>query len=196
VTAGLRVSELLGLHLHDLTFQPKAPQARILVRGKGRKERVLPLDKETTKTLRKWLSVRGHCDVPELFVNAKDEQMTRWGFAYILKKYVKKASDQCPSLKDKRVSPHVLRHTCAMVIMEATHDIRKVSLWLGHSSTQTTEVYVRADPSQKQDAIEAITPPQARKGRFKIPDKLLGILNACKLGGANVKKKPFTPHDG
>lgn len=183
LAAGLRVSELLGLGLKDLKLQP---EPSILVHGKGRKERTLPLWKETACCLRKWLVVRGDLDVPELFVNARGEPMTRWGFAYILKKYVKQASESCPSLKEKKVSPHVLRHTCAMVALAATNDIRKVALWLGHSSTVTTEIYVRADPTDKLEAIEAITPPKLRKGRFQATDKLLKYLKSQTLCRVNL----------
>jgi len=115
--------------------------------------------------------------------------MTRWGFAYILKKYAAKASEQCPSLKEKQVSPHVLRHSCAMIVLDSTKDIRKVALWLGHSSTQTTEMYVRADPSEKLEAINAITPPNVRKGRFRPQDRLLEIIKAHTLCGGNSRRK-------
>lgn len=178
LATGLRVSELLGLRVEELTLQP---EPSILVRGKGRRERILPLWKETAKALRSWLSIRGNVQVPELFVNARGEPMSRWGFAHTLRKYVRVASQRCPSLKHKRVSPHVLRHTCAMIALQATQDIRKVSLWLGHSNTQTTEVYVRADPSEKLEAINAVTPPKIRKGRFRPPDKLLASLRAGSL---------------
>ncbi len=133
---GLRVSELVGLRLEDLLLQP---QASILVHGKGRKERCLPLWKETASALRAWLSVRGAIRTPELFPNARNLSMTRAGFEYILRKHVRAAAKRCPSLSAKRVSPHVLRHTCALTILQATKDLRKVSLWLGHSSMQTTE---------------------------------------------------------
>lgn len=182
LTTGLRVSELLNLGLSNVTFQPSAT---IRIQGKGRKERILPLGNTSLKTLRQWLAVRGNPPAPELFVNAQGEPMSRWGFAYILKKHVQQAAVLCPSLKHKSISPHVLRHTCAMVVLDATHDIRKVSLWLGHSSTQTTEIYVRADPSEKQDTIEAITPLNLRKGRFKPQDKLLATIMAHTLCSAN-----------
>ena len=78
-----------------------------------------------------------------------------------------------PALKNKRVTPHVLRHTCAMQIFQATHDIRKVALWLGHASIQTTEIYLRADPTEKLESIETMLPPELRRGRFRAPDKLL-----------------------
>lgn len=104
------------------------------------------------------MGVRGDMATPELFVNARGQPLTRAGFAFVLKQHVQTAAQQCPSLKDKRVSPHVLRHTCAMVLFRATGDLRKVSLWLGHSQMQTTEVYLRADPMEKIEAIEGMTP--------------------------------------
>ena len=132
---GLRVSELVGLQIQDLILQP---QASVLIHGKGRRERCLPLWKETASTLRAWLSVRGEGRVPELFLNAHNDSLTRAGFEYILRKHVHTAAQHCPSLAAKRVSPHVLRHTCALTILQATKDLRKVSYWLGHSSMQTT----------------------------------------------------------
>jgi site-specific recombinase XerD len=171
--AGLRVSELTGLRLEDLSLYP---HASILVRGKGRRERCLPLWKQTTAALRAWLAVRGTVAVPELFVNARREPMTRAGFEYILEKHVHTATQRCPSLATKRISPHVLRHSCALTVLEATKDLRKVSLWLGHASMQTTEMYTRADPSIKLEALDAITPPKLRSGRFRASDKLIASL--------------------
>ena len=174
-TAGLRVSELVGLRLENVSLQLPAS---IFVRGKGRRERNLPLCRETAQALRAWLAIRGQALVPELFLNARDKQMTRSGFEYILRKHINAAVKHCPSLGKKRVSPHSLRHTCAIVTLKATRDIRKVALWLGHSSIQSTEIYTRADPSEKLEAIEALTPPPLRRGRFRPPDKLLQLLKS------------------
>lgn len=172
---GLRVSELVGLRLDDVSLQP---YASVLVRGKGRKERCLPLWKETTAALRAWLAVRGDMLVPELFVSARGEPLTRSGFEYILHKHAETASAQCPSLTTKRVSPHVLRHTCALTILQATKDLRKVSLWLGHANMQTTEMYTRADPSVKLEALESVIAPKLRSGRVKATDQLIASLKA------------------
>ena len=171
--AGLRVSELTGLRLEDLSLYP---HANILVHGKGRKERCLPLWKQTTVALRAWLAVRGVVPAPELFVNARREPMTRAGFEYILEKHVRTASQCCPSLATKRISPHVLRHSCALTVLQATRDLRKVALWLGHASMQTTEMYTRADPSIKLEALDAVTAPKLRSGRFRATDKLIALL--------------------
>lgn len=104
--------------------------------------------------------------------------MTRAGFEYILRKHVRAAAKRCPSLSAKRISPHVLRHTCALTILQATKDLRKVSLWLGHSSMKTTEIYTRADPSVKLEALELVIAPKLRTGRFKATDQLIAMLKA------------------
>lgn len=171
--AGLRVSELVGLQCSDVK---PGPQASLHVRGKGRRERVLPLWKETTKALSAWIAVRGECKAAELFVNAHGQAMTRSGFEYILRKHVKQATSACPSIADKRVSPHVLRHSCAMHTLHATRDVRQVALWLGHASVQSTEMYLRADPSEKLAALAAGAAPSLRPGSFKAPDRLIAML--------------------
>jgi site-specific recombinase XerD len=178
--AGLRVSELVGLRLDDLILQP---QPAIHVRGKGRRERVLPLWRSTTQALRAWIVLRGPATCSEIFLNARCGPLTRDGFEHILAKHVKCAAVATASLQSKRVSPHVLRHSCAMHILEATHDIRKVALWLGHASVQTTEIYVRADPTAKLETIDAVLPPALRRGRFRAPDRLLESLRPSRKGG-------------
>lgn len=171
---GLRVSELTGLRITDLNLQA---DASVLVHGKGRRERCLPLWKETASALRAWLEVRGAALAPELFLNARGMPMTRSGFEYILRKHARTAEKHCPSLKKKRISPHVLRHTCALTVLQATHDLRKVSLWLGHANMQTTEMYTRADSTVKLEALEAAVAPKMRSGRFKATDELIESLN-------------------
>jgi integrase/recombinase XerD len=111
---GLRVSELIGLRIDDLTLQP---HASVLVRGKGRRERCLPLWKTTTTALRAWLAVRGTARVPELFVNARGASFTRSGIEYILRKHVQTATQRSPSLAMKRVYPHLLRHYVPFLTM-------------------------------------------------------------------------------
>ena len=175
VCAGLRVSELTGLRIENVDL----PAMSIRVLGKGRRERTLPLWKTTATALRAWLAVRGTVAVPEVLISARGEPLSRWGFAYLLKQHVETAAQQCPGLLKKRVSPHVLRHTCAMIVLQATQDIRKVSLWLGHANLTTTEVYTRGDPTEKLEAIEAIVPPHLRKGFFRPPDKLIALLKGA-----------------
>lgn len=174
ITGGLRVSELVGLRVDELTFRDRYLDLRI--RGKGRKERVLTLWKVVGDGVRAWLAVRGDTAAPELFVNARGQALTRAGAEYILRKHVTTAQKTCPSLAAKRVSPHVLRHTSAMNTLRATRDIRKVSLWLGHATTQSTEVYLSQDPVERLETLEAVVPPSLRPGTFSPPDRLLEML--------------------
>ena len=177
---GLRVSELVGLRVDDVTFDQQ-PFVRVI--GKGRRERMLPLWKRTGANIRAWLAIRGEAAVPELFLNARGGAMTRTGFEYVLKRHVSAAKLSCPSLSPKRISPHTLRHGCAMLLLKKTHDVRKVALWLGHNSVQTTEQYLRADPTEKLEAVSALTPPSLRRGRFSAPDQLIAMLT----GGTRAK---------
>lgn len=112
-------------------------------------------------------------------MRARGEPLTRSGFEYILRKQVVTAEKDCPSLKGKHVLPHVLRHTCALTILQSTKDLRKVSLWLGHASFQTTEIYTREDPTVKLETLESLIPPTLRTGKFKATDKPIAMLKAC-----------------
>ena len=173
--AGMRVSELVGLRLDQIDRS----LSTVHIIGKGRRERVLPLWKETATAVKAWLKVRPASNAPELFLNARGQAMTRSGFEYVLAKHVATASRAAPSIAGKSVSPHVLRHTCAMHTLQATRDVRKVSLWLGHASLQSTEVYLRADPTEKLEALAAMAPPMLKPGRFRAPDKLMAMLSTA-----------------
>lgn len=172
-SAGLRVSKLIGLPITAICF---LPTPTVNINGKGRRHRSLPLWKQTTEDIRAWLAVRGDVPVPELFVSVQGRAMTRMGFVYLLRKSVQLAVKTCPSLADKQVAPHTLRHSCAMMIYQATGDLRKVALWLGHANMQTAEIYLRADPTEKLDAFESVLPPSLRRGQFSIPDRLIASL--------------------
>jgi site-specific recombinase XerD len=174
---GLRVSELVSLRLDHLDIRTP-PSIRVM--GKGRRERVLPLWKETTAAVKAWLKVRELDSAAAVFLNAGGREMTRAGFEYILDKHTRTAGNNQPSIATKRVTPHVLRHTCAMHILQATADIRKVSLWLGHASIQSTEIYLRADPTEKLDALAMGIPPTLKRGRFQVPDKLMAMFKDAK----------------
>lgn len=177
-TGGLRVSELVGLRLDDVRFDGRYVEIR--VRGKGRKERALLLWKEVGDALRAWLAIRGPAAVPELFLNARGRDMTRAGFAYVVRKHTATARAQCPGLRDQRISPHTLRHPCALSILQATGDIRKVSLWLGHAQQSTTEIYLQADATEKIAVLESSVPVRLRPGRFRPADRLLASLRPSK----------------
>lgn len=172
--AGLRVSELTGLMLTD--YDRRDP-ASIRVNGKGRRERILPLWKETRRAMDAWIVQRNAKGDPALFHNRSDRALTRAGFEYILAKHATRAAKAEPSIISKRVTPHVLRHSCAMHTLQATGDVRKVSLWLGHASIQSTEIYLRADPTEKLEMLAGADLPALRPGRFRAPDKLLALLS-------------------
>ena len=155
---------------------PEGSFSSVRVLGKGRRERVLPLWKETQATIRAWLAIRPGNAGPELFLNRDGREMTRDGFAYgsgnMWDRRTLSALD-CA----KHVTPHVLRHSCAMHTLQATGDVRKVALWLGHASIQTTEMYLRADPTEKLTLLDTHHVPLIKPGQFREPsDKLLQIL--------------------
>ena len=172
--AGLRVSELTELTLDSLSG-PQLETIRIL--GKGRRDRKLPLWKESKTALNEWLDVRPCVNNRYLFLNARGRPMSTDGFTYILKKHAAAAAQAVPSIRDKNVTPHVLRHSTAMAILHATGDIRKVSLWLGHAHMKTTEVYLRASPAEKLRILESNAPPSIRSGAFPgVKDSLMSVL--------------------
>jgi integrase/recombinase XerD len=173
--AGLRVAELLSLRLDDF---PDRSLATVRILGKGRRERVLPLWRETRTMLRAWLAIRPSAQVPELFLNRTGGRMSRDGFAHRLAQHVAVAAQKEPSLAHKRVTPHVLRHSCAMHSLAATGDIRKVALWLGHASVQSTEAYLRVDPAEKLAMLKIHAPPVIQQGKFRPrSDALLALLS-------------------
>lgn len=175
LSAGLRVSELVALPMSALTLHGE-PSVHVM--GKGRRERALPLWKEVARDLRAWRDIRGSDHgAAECFLNARGGPMTRSGFEYVLHKHVAHAAKSCSSLADKKVSPHVLRHSCAMTVLQATGDIRKVSLWLGHAGLTTTQIYLRADPTEKLSIVDTLVPPNLRQGRFQACDALIALLH-------------------
>lgn len=171
---GLRVSELTGLQLGDIEL-PAADSIHVI--GKGRRERVLPLWKETQVVLKDWLQIRPTSKDATVFLNGRGEAITRHGFASRLAVHIRTAQRSAPSLAGKRVTPHVLRHTCAIHTLQATGDVRRVALWLGHSSVVSTEIYLRIDPAEKLDILDAGAPPLIKKGTFTgVSDRLLAML--------------------
>lgn len=173
--AGLRVSELTALTLDSLS-PPQLESVRVV--GKGRRERELPLWRETRTILREWLDVRPQVNNQYLFLNSRGWAMSPDGFAYRLNLHVASAKRHVPSLDAKRVTPHVIRHSSAMMILRATGDVRKVALWLGHASIKSTEAYLRASPAEKLEILKASTPPSIRPGAFpRAQDRLMRLLN-------------------
>ena len=116
--------------------------------------------------------------------------MTRAGFEYVLDKHVRSAAARCPALGGRSVTPHQLPHSCAVLMLQATRDIRKVALWLGHADVRTTEAYLRVDPTEKLEAVEAALPPALRRGRFKAPDALIAALLRPDASGHAIRPWP------
>jgi integrase/recombinase XerD len=155
VQAGLRVSELVGLDCQHIVL---GNGAHLRCKGKGRKERCIPLRKETVKALRSWLRERNGRPSDPLFPNTRASRLSRDGVKYLLRKHVSTAVQACPSLKNKQVSPHVLRHTAAMDLLQHGVDRSAIALWLGHETLETVDVYVHADIQMKEQALAKTAP--------------------------------------
>ncbi|ETR69032.1 MAG: integrase/recombinase [Candidatus Magnetoglobus multicellularis str. Araruama] len=173
IQTGLRVSELIGLNCQDVIL---GKGAHVKCIGKGRKERCIPLRKDTKIALCSWLEERNGDANDPLFPNARGKALSRDGVEYLLSKHVAIAVKSCPSLKNKRVSPHVLRHTAAMELLQNGVDTSVIALWLGHESTETTQIYIHANLQIKEQALEKTSPIDISPGRFKPNDQLLDFL--------------------
>ncbi|MGH9122826.1 MAG: tyrosine-type recombinase/integrase [Acidimicrobiales bacterium] len=175
VQTGLRASELTGLRNSDVEL---GTGAHVRCRGKGRKERSTPLDKETVKTLRDWMAERAGEPGDCLFPTRRDSALTRSAVGCLFAKYTATARQHCPSLRTKRPTPHTLRHTGAMELLRSGVDISLIALWLGHEQVETTQrIYIHADMSIKERALAKTRPAQARPGRYRPGDQLLAFLD-------------------
>lgn len=170
---GLRLSELTSLDRSAITF---GPGAHVRCRGKGRKDRSTPLTTGTTTVLRSWLKEPGPAS-EVLFPNARGGRLSADSVQYLVRKYAQVAAGRCPTLRGKRVSPHVLRHSAAMELLAAGVDSSVIALWLGHESVNTTQIYLHAHLALKEAALARITPPNVRPGRFRPDDRLLAFLS-------------------
>jgi integrase/recombinase XerD len=173
VQTGLRVSELVGLRFQDITL---GTGAHIRCCGKGRKERCIPLRKDSIAALRAWSRECGGQSADALFPSSRGQRLSRDGVEYLLAKHVATARQSCPSLKKKRVSPHVLRHSTAMNLLQHGVDCSVIALWLGHESIETTQVYLHADLELKERALAQTEPFHGRQGRYRPSDQLLAFL--------------------
>jgi site-specific recombinase XerD len=174
VQTGLRLSEMTSLKREDLIL---GTGAHVRVIGKGRKERCTPIAKSTRAVLKTWLREPQRGDGDVLFPSAKGERLSVHGVQYLLNKHRKTASKVCPSLVDKRVTVHRLRHTMAMDLLQAGVDRAVIALWLGHESVETTQIYLEATLTMKEQALARTTPPLGKPGRYQPGDRLLGFLN-------------------
>jgi site-specific recombinase XerD len=172
---GLRLSELTGLRRPDLSL---GPGAHVRCQGKGRKERCTPLTTQGVQALKAWLRepVRGGADV--LFPSARGARLSADGVQYLVAKHVRAARAQCPSLCAKRVSPHVLRHTAAMELLQAGVDCAVIALWLGHESVDTTQIYLDATLAMKEAALRKTPALPGKLGRYRPDDHLLRFLKS------------------
>ncbi|MCK7498990.1 MAG: site-specific integrase [Comamonadaceae bacterium] len=174
VQTGLRLSELTGLQRDDLSLDAGS---HVRVIGKGRKERCTPLSKATRAVMTAWLAEPPIAPGQPVFPNARGGRLSSHGVQYLLAKHVATASRACGSLHGKRVSPHVLRHTTAMDLLQAGVEQAVIALWLGHESIETTQMYLDANLALKQQVLDRTTPPEGKPGRYRPDDRLLEFLN-------------------
>lgn len=175
VQTGLRLSEMTGLKREDLIL---GVGAHVRVIGKGRKERCTPIAKSVLAVLRAWLREPQRGDGNVLFPSARGERLSVHGVQYLLTKHRIAASRVCPSLTQKRVTVHRLRHTMAMDLLQAGAERSVIALWLGHESVETTQIYLDATLAMKEQALAKTSPRHSKPGRYKPGDQLLGFLNS------------------
>jgi integrase/recombinase XerD len=175
VQTGLRISELIGLTCGDVQL---GTGAHLRAFGKGRKERVAPLTSQTVAVLRAWLRERQGQPADPLFPSRHGGPLTRDAIERRLAKHTAAAQRKCPTLRAKRVSMHVLRHTAAMMLLSAGIDTATIALWLGHEQEPTTRVYLHADLGLKQRVLDRATPPNGRPGRYRARDSTLAFLDS------------------
>ena len=173
IQTGLRVSELVGLRISDVHL---STGAHVRTVGKGRKERCTTLTAETIAVLREWLKERQGDPSDALFPSRRGGHLSPDTAAELVTKHAVTAANDCPALRTKRVTPHVLRHTNAMLLRAQNIDILTIALWLGHESTQSTEIYLHADNKLKQEAIDKTAPTGTPPGRYRPADTLLAFL--------------------
>lgn len=174
---GARVSEIIGVKVSDVILDEHA--ACVHLHGKGRKQRSVPLWRSTVKAVRAWLRVNPEVQpASPLLPNRNDHVMTRTNVALRLALAVKRATDSCPALAKRRVSPHTIRHTTAMHLLQAGVDISVIALWLGHESLITTHHYVEADLTMKERALAKLHEPEAKLQRYRAPDSLINFLKS------------------
>jgi integrase/recombinase XerD len=175
IQTGLRASELTGLTCRDVHL---GAGPYVACHGKGRKDRITPLTAGTVTTLRTWLAERAGAPDDPLFPTSRGGPMSPDALEQRLAHHAIAARQACPTLTEKKITPHVLRHTAAMRLLHAGVDITVIALWLGHENVNTTQIYLQADMLLKQQALDRTTPPTSLPGRYKPSDQLLAFLEA------------------
>ncbi|MDA5241293.1 integrase [Agrobacterium tumefaciens] len=171
---GLRASELISLRCNDVVF---GTGAHIRCIGKGRKERSTPLRRDTAKLIQGWIGERLDSNSP-LFPSIRGDRLSRDALEHLVRKHCLTASQTCPALVSKRVTPHTLRHSTAMELLHHGVDQSVIALWLGHESVETTQIYIHADMRLKEKALSQIARPEVHPGRYRPTDELLTFLES------------------
>ena len=174
VQTGLRLSEMTALRHEDVWL---GAGAHVRCQGKGRKERCTPLAKPTVAVLKAWVREQGRADSKILFPSTRGGPLSADGVQHLMARHVAQARRACASLRKKRVSPHVLRHTAAMELLQAGVDRAVIALWLGHESVETTQIYLDADLALKEQALAKTNPVNGVPRRFQPDDELIAFLN-------------------
>jgi integrase/recombinase XerD len=173
VQTGLRAAELLDLRCQDIVL---GAGAHVRCLGKGRKQRCTPLRKDTVAILRRWLQERQGQPADVAFPTARGTALSHDALQYLLAKHLAAAQAHCPSLTHKHLTPHSLRHTAAMALLQHGADRSVIALWLGHESVETTSIYLHADPKMKEKALARTIPTGVRARRYRASDQLLAFL--------------------
>ena len=171
---GLRASELTGLLIADIRL---GPGAHVACHGKGRKDRITPITRPVAKTLTVWLAERAGTASDIAFPSRRGTRMSTDALHALVAKHATTGSKTCPTLTGRRITPHMLRHTAAMALLHAGVDTTVIALWLGHEQTDTTLVYLAADLTHKQQALDRVRRPGEKPGRYRPPDTLLAFLD-------------------
>jgi site-specific recombinase XerD len=172
---GLRASELVNLRFHDIVL---GTGAHICCEGKGRKQRCTPIRRDCVRVLDAWCKERAGGPDDPVFPTIRGAKLSRDALEHLVHKYAKIAAMKCPSLKSKRVSPHILRHSTAMELLQNGVDRTVIALWLGHESVETTQMYVHADLRLKEKALARVNSSPSKPGRFQPADELLTFLES------------------
>jgi integrase/recombinase XerD len=175
IRTGLRVSELTGLRVEDCHL---GTGAHVRCHGKGRKERCTPLDRNTVAALRAWLKATGLNQSDFLFPSRRGGRLSTDAVEKLVAKHIGVAAQKCASLSRKHVTPHVLRHTTAVHLLEAGVDRAVIALWLGHEDVETTQIYLDADLAMKERALARTAPAHVGRHRFQPRDSLLAFLES------------------
>lgn len=174
VQTGLRVSELVGLRRRDIQL---GAGAHVRCRGKGRKDRSTPLTRQTVSIVRAYLAERGGTPDDPIFPGPRGAPLSRDAVRRLVERHTATAAQSCHSLTSKKTSPHVLRHTAAMRLLESGCDLATISLWLGHENPRTSQIYLHAHLALKERALARTAPPHNKPGRYQPPDRILAFLD-------------------